>query len=147
MPVEPDKRYNATVVTADFQEGKPRDDGTFGADKIFIKFQTSEGTVDGTIYLSEKAIKRAGEDLIKLGADPEKLKTWEYLDKIGEHIRGGRCSVTTEENEYQGHKSVRVKWINPQRRATPKVASRVAQLFGGPAAPASAEPIDDEPPF
>ena len=140
MPVQPDAKYDATVLVAELREAKPKPGNEHGTAYIFIKFQTDDGTVDGVIWLTENTVERATTDLVTLGAEAEKLKTWEYLNDIGAAIQGGRCNITTEENEYEGKKSVRVKWINAHRRAGAKTASRVAQLFGGTAAP---EPVSN----
>ena len=143
MAVQAGRHYKATVLSASLTESV-----TKGTPGISINFQTEDGEIEHTIYLTEKTVKRAATDLCLLGADEAQLRSWTYLDNIGTVIQGSECDISTISEEYNGKSRVRVQWINEPRKAGGgNLASKAAQLFGGPAASAPLPSDDDLVPF
>ena len=138
--VQPERKYDATVVTASLMESQNK-----GTPSVFIKFNTEDGTIDYDAWTTEAAIEYTTKNLLTLGATEEGLRSWDYLEKIGEHLQGAECEITTVSETYKGKPITKVKWINPRRRKrSANLAGRVAQLFGGPAAPEESPIVDDE---
>lgn len=145
MSVDSGQTYDATVKSACLTESASK--GTPG---VLVIFETDDGDIEHTIWLTPKTAERARGTLTILGADPKQLASWTYLENIGLAISGHRCEITTVEEEFKGKPQVRVQWINRPKTAEEKGAlvGRVAHLFGGPK-PATAnqapkEVISDE---
>lgn len=161
MAVKADEKYTATVMSAELIESVLK--GTPG---IQITFQTADGDIDHTIWLTPKTVERARKDLIKLGATDEGLSTggWEYLENIGEVLRAHQCRITTHEETYNEKTRVKVQWINSLdgdgsgvAKATPKTAKAAATMFAEaaaiddplsePGSPDALVGVDDDLPF
>lgn len=148
MAIQAGQRYKATVHSACLTESV-----TKGTPGITIIFDTDDGSIEHTIYLTPKTVERASKDLVTLGADKSQLRAWTYLENIGMVIQGHECDITTISETYKGESRVRVQWINEPRKAGGgNLAGRVAQMFGGEAPRDERDdaprPIDDfEVPF
>lgn len=115
-------RYAAEATAANVGESK-----TKGTPGVFLTFQIDGGgTIDATLWLSEKAFERSVEVLREVfGFD-------DNFDTVEGQIVGKRCSITVEMEADKNDSTKfwpRVKWINPEREAPKPVASDfLAQL-------------------
>lgn len=100
-------RFNAKVIDAELGELQNENKTPY----LLLKFDTSEGSVFGRVWLSEKAFDRSLETL------KECFNFAGNFDAL-DLLVGLECSITTEYEEYQTdeglQQTLRVKWINPK---------------------------------
>lgn len=103
MPLlEEEGRYNAKVTAAELNEV-----GENNTPCVQLTFETDEGSISGSVWLSDKAFDRS------LGV----LKECFEFDGNFEDLKplvGQECSITTELEEYKDEKRLKVKWLNPK---------------------------------
>lgn len=142
MAVQPDQRYRARLrQIIPTMSAK----GSFGFSCIH---QTEAGTVPGEIWITTATRDRARESLIAMGATEDELRDPAFMDAPEVIVNRADYSVVTEQHEYDGHRSVRVKWINPLVKKAPKGAGAIAAaLLNGEPAPDAPTQIDENAPF
>lgn len=156
MSQHPTGRYTALITKAEVGESTKK--GTPG---VFFSFQTSEGEIDGTLWLSEKPYERS------LNTLRECFGFNDDFASLAAQAEGREVSITVEtETDDKGKDWSRVKWINAIRAAAKPVAGgmlarlsaqakAIAKPAGMPApqpakpkpAPASAAINDGDVPF
>jgi len=113
MSNHPTGRFTATVQKAEVGESTKK--GTPG---VFFTFKTSEGEIDGSLWLSEKPYERTLNTLRECFGFNDDFAT------LGAQVEGRECSITVEiETAEDGKEWPRVKWINPIRAAAKPAAS------------------------
>lgn len=121
-------RYTATITEATLGESQT------GTPFASLYCTTEDGQhISAYLYLSEKAFDRSLEALQKLGFDGD----FERLDQLN----GAACSLSVEEEEWNGETRLKVRYINPPRAAAPQglAAMLTARARGGmPAKPVAA---------
>lgn len=146
MPVQPDTKYEATVKDAFLSESK-----NAGTPGLFISFETEDGSIDHTFYVTTKTVEKLKEDLGKcFGITQAQLMDGAFLSSIGTTLRGQKVSITTQEKEYNGNVSVAVQWMNPlgfkPKTLDVQGVKRVAGLFGGGPVSSPAYRTGSQPP-
>lgn len=127
MKLEDGGRYPARV------EGARLTTSDNGSDGIAMRFNCGEhGGISHTIYLTPARLEYAERELNNLGIDSKKLRSDEFWDNIGQWLEGAECEIVIGEEEYQGKKRLKVKFINPVAKpARAGAPARLAGLFGG----------------
>lgn len=101
-------KYPATVSSAEFGESST------GTPYLRIDFNTEAGeSIAGYLYLSEKALPNSVRTL---------RDAFEFdgnFESAVEQITGKPCSITVENEEYDGKERMKVKWINSPRSSKP----------------------------
>ena len=108
MGIKADKKYHGTVApgSALIESSK----GTLGYQ---VQLECEDGDTSFTIWMT-KNTREVAEDTFKdaLGVDPAKLKNGNYIEmQLGIDIVGREVTFTTEENEYKGKITVKVKGL------------------------------------
>lgn len=112
MSQHPTGRYTATVTKAEVGESTKKN--TPG---VFFSFKSSEGEIDGTLWLSEKPYERS------LNTLRECFGFNDDFASLAVQAEGREVSITVEtETDDKGKDWSRVKWINPIRAAAKPVA-------------------------
>jgi hypothetical protein len=146
MALQAGKRYNVEIVSANLTESQ-----NTGSPGIEVHFECEEGTIDHTFWLTEKSKKYVKKDLKTLGLEEDSLESTTFMDNIDTAMSGQKCSILTYEDEYNGKKKLKVKYINKPLVAGGEapLAKRAASFFSGkPDAPNAAVQItDDDVPF
>lgn len=166
MPVEAEKRYEATVTDAYIVQSPTK--GTLG---LLIKYSTDEGPIERAWYVSDN---NSAEFVLTLkdcfGITPEQIDDDDFWYSVGSVLKGKTCSISTKVSKYDG--SVEIAWMNPtgaNRPSAPKITDlhkirRFAGLLGGgpvsspaykpnalvprdPAAPTTAPEFSEDVPF
>lgn len=150
MSLEPDRRYDGTVIDAGLTQAET------GTPALWFRIKTEDGVIDNNIWITPNTVKRAAETMQKcFGATQEQLADMAWLDNLADHIRNAEISITTvNEERKNGDMEVKVQWMNPRgipkKPPTPQTKSTVAQLFGapskGPLPGRSAPPAGDDMP-
>lgn len=118
-----------------------------GSWRVALGFETDDGEgIYGYLYLTDKAADRSIETLETVFDFNLNFET------IADQLMGKRCSVTCKEEEYQGKQTMRVQWINPERKTAGGNALRDLTVMackrrGRPvpaAAPAATQPAVQE---
>jgi len=111
--MHPTGKYTATVVRAEIAESK-----TKGTPGVFFTFRTSEGEIDGTLWLSEKAYERTLNTLrVVFGFNDD-------FASLAEQVETRECSITVKnELDDQGKEWPRVQWINALKSANKPAAT------------------------
>ena len=110
MSQHPTGRFTALVQKAEIGESTKK--GTPG---VFFSFRTSEGEIDGTLWLSEKPYERS------LNTLRECFGFNDDFASLAAQAEGREVSITVEtETDEKGKDWSRVKWINPIRSAAAK---------------------------
>jgi len=145
----PDRKYQGTIkntMVPDVEPGKHP--------HLLVTIETPDGDIDHRLYLSVAARQHTEKVLLELGVEADWLVSPEFWETPGKWMNGRHCSIETEEDEYEGKKRVRVKWLNgPKREVKPMPVERargLASLFVKPTYNAPTIPAtggDDEPPF
>lgn len=103
MPItsgpHPCRAVSATFITSSPPKNTP-------GITVTLKLIDSDDLIDCTMWLSEAAKKRTAESLAVLGFDGDNL----------ESITKNEAIAVCEEEEYEGKKYMRVKWINDPAR-------------------------------
>jgi hypothetical protein len=125
MPVQPDQKYPATLVDISSTESK---EGTFG---LFVTFQTDDGNVSRTLWVTSAALAKTREALEILGATDAELADWEWLQDPKSLCGRSQCQITTEAkvNKDTGLSHVEVLWINSLRRKGSAAKAQAAALM------------------
>lgn len=131
MSVKADMKYSATVRDAFITESPAK--GTTG---LFLSFQTEDGPIAHTIWVTPATVNRVREDLGKcFGITGAQLQDDAFLEGIGAVVRGQNVQITTEMDDFKDEPRVIVKWMNPAvftpKRITGTGMKRVTGLFGG----------------
>jgi len=101
-------RHEVTAKSATFGESKT------GTPFIEIQFADDSGaTINGWLYLSENAFERTVKVVREVFGFDGNFET------LPAQIANKRCSIETEEEEYEGKMRLKVKWINPLRTVIP----------------------------
>lgn len=127
MSFEKDKEYDVVIDDASLIESSK---GTRGLE--FRLVHPEHGTIFHCMWLTDKSKKRAGETLIELGVGMDDLRSADFWRAPVDKLHGVAARITTEEDEYEGRRRVRVKWFNGTSRtkkALPAAAGAVATLF------------------
>ena len=110
MSQHPTGRFTALVQKAEVGESTKK--GTPG---VFFSFKTSEGEIDGTLWLSEKPYERS------LNTLRECFGFNDDFASLATQAEGREVSITVEtETDEKGKDWSRVKWINAIRSAAAK---------------------------
>lgn len=146
MAVQADMKYEATVKDAYMTESKTK--GTAG---LFFSFDTEDGPIDHTFYITPSTAERLKENLFQcFGISPAELNDVSFLEKISNRVRGDKVQITTKEDEYNGDVRVVVQWMNPvgfgAKRVEHTGLKRIAGIFGGGPVSSPAYSNRNEPP-
>lgn len=120
MSQHPTGKFIATVRKVTVGESTKK--GTPG---VFFDFETGEGAIEGTLWLSEKAYERTLNTLRECFGFNDDFST------LAEQAEGKQVNIDVQmEPDEKGEKEwPRVKWINPLRAAAKPVAGGLlAQL-------------------
>jgi len=110
MSQHPTGRFTALVLKAEVGESQKKN--TPG---VFFSFKTSEGEIDGTLWLSEKPYERSLNTLRECFGFNDDFAT------LAAQAEGREVSITVEtETDEKGKDWSRVKWINAIRSAAAK---------------------------
>lgn len=98
---------------------EPKEAGNWPSLAVKFEYAEENGTDAGDLktttsfmYFTEKAIQYTEENLRTLGWDPIK-NSWQIDDMIATNaIIGARVQLVLEEEEYEGKRRIRVKFIN-----------------------------------
>lgn len=142
MSQHPTGRFTALVQKAEVGESTKK--GTPG---VFFSFKTSEGEIDGTLWLSEKPYERSLNTLRECFGFNDDFAT------LATQAEGREVSITVEtETDDKGKDWSRVKWINPIRAAAKPVAggmlarlSAQAKAIAKPAGMPAPQPAKPKP--
>lgn len=134
--------------------------GTMG---IRFDFENDDGTIDHTLWVTERTVDRVRENLATLGYSSQLFDDPANLDRIQEITLGNECQMVVEDEEYKGKIESKVKWINALGRnglgrgsvATPGMRDRLHAMLTGKPAPLVSQPrepqamplSDDDLPF
>jgi len=122
--VQPDQRYSARVTDARMTESMS---GTPG---IWVKFETPDGDISRTIYLTPATREHAQKSLNNMGIDSDRLASDEFWQDPAQFLVNATCEITTAEEEYEGKSRVVVQWINRAiTQASDAAKRRAASLF------------------
>jgi hypothetical protein len=137
----------ATVLRAGMTESQK---GTLG---ISLTFELDSGTIDHVLWVTPNTHDRVLKDLNTLGLSQARIDDPDTFEDIDTALRGARCSVVIEDEEYKGEVRARVKWINdPQAQASEDAVARIYGLLASPGkakvapVPINAAPRAPEPP-
>jgi hypothetical protein len=126
MPVLADQRYHATVLHAACVENLK---GTLGVE---LSFETQDGFIDHTMWITEKTNDAVEENFVRMGIDPVKLRTEEFYVNIDAEMKNRTCQIVTFLDTYNGDEKVKVKWINALRKQNnPSLAPKLARVMAG----------------
>lgn len=157
--IQSGKNITVTVTPAEVGESKKK--GTPG---VFFTFKNDEGTIDGSLWLTENTIERSLNNLRECFGFNDDFAS------VSEQCVGKQCLITIEEEaDEKGKYWPRFKWLNPMRTANKPAAggllarlSAQAKGIARPAdapkpnpkvtpkpvpAPAAASAADDDRPF
>lgn len=142
MSQHPTGRYTATVTKAEVGESTKKN--TPG---VFFAFKTSEGEIDGTLWLSEKPYERSLNTLRECFGFNDDFAT------LAAQAEGREVSITVEtEIDDKGKDWSRVKWINPIRATAKPIAggmlarlSAQAKAIAKPAGMPAPQPAKPKP--
>jgi hypothetical protein len=142
MSQHPTGRFTALVQKAEVGESTKK--GTPG---VFFSFKTSEGEIDGTLWLSEKTYERSLNTLRECFGFNDDFAT------LADQAEGREVSITVEtETDEKGKDWSRVKWINAIRSAAKPVAggmlarlSAQAKSIAKPAGMPAPQPAKPKP--
>jgi hypothetical protein len=140
MAVKAEERYEATVRSAIFTTSNEK--GTLG---LSITFDTSDGDITHTFYVTENTAERLAENLDKcFSVTKAQLDDDAFLEGgINAFLKGKPCSITTEwkkdanGNQYKdakGNTYADVQWMNPSRsgkKAEGASIKKLKSIFGG----------------
>lgn len=98
---------------------------------IQVTIETAEGDIDHRLYLSPDARGRTEKVLLELGLENAHLASEEFWETPEKWMDGLACHIETKEEEYNGSKRVRVKWLNGPRREVKKMAPERARGLAG----------------
>lgn len=131
MAVRPGCKYEAEVVQADLITST--NSGTPG---VWLVFQTDDGQIEHTLWISNKSRQSVIANLKKLGMSDAEIASQAGLSNVGAILAGNgkRVEIITFEEEYKGKKRTKVQWINeikakPSPGASP--ARLAAAILGG----------------
>lgn len=142
MGLKADKKYHGTVApgSALIESSK----GTLGYQ---VQLECEDGPTSYTIWLTPATRETATETFVKsLGVDEKKLKDGNYIEmQLGLDIDGREVTFTTEENEYKGKVTVKVKGLYKRNASAGGPLGKVAgQFFGAGSGKVTTEsPITD----
>jgi hypothetical protein len=142
MSQHPTGRYTALVTKAEVGESTKK--GTPG---VFFSFKTSEGEIDGTLWLSEKPYERS------LNTLRECFGFNDDFASLAAQAEGREVFITVEtETDEKGKDWSRVKWINAIRSGAKPVAggmlarlSAQAKAIAKPAGMPAPQPAKPKP--
>lgn len=100
-------RFPAKSTAAEFGQSEQ------GTPFLQISFETESGSITGWLYLSEKAIAQSVKTL---------RQAFEFdgnFETAVEQVVNKECSITVENEPYQGQPKLKVKWINSARSSAP----------------------------
>lgn len=100
-------RHAASVTAVEFGESNS------GTPFLRLDFNTTDGSIAGWLYLSDKALPgtvRTLRQAFDFNGDFESAK---------EQIAGKECSIVVEAEEYDGKERLKVKWVNSPRSTKP----------------------------
>jgi hypothetical protein len=141
MALIPGERYPARTSGARLTTS---DNGTDG---IFVHFDCGDnGGIDHTIWLSPARLEYAEKELNALGVSSEQLRSDRFWEEVENWVNDKECQIVIGEEEYNGNKRLRVKFINAAvKQAKPGAPKRLAGLFGSRPVNGSLEPPKDFP--
>jgi hypothetical protein len=137
--------YPAQIIAVGITES---DNGNPG---INLTAETSNGRVEGCLWITPATRERVVKTFQDLGLDPTILGTDEFWDDPGSTLVNVECSVVPEVDTYEPENPRwRVKWWNGKRRiASQESRSKAANLFRsrmGTYVP-EGQPLSAPPPF
>lgn len=101
-PAGPD--FVATILDHSFRESKNK-----GTLSLCVIFQTEHGTLYGDFYLTERTIEKTIEKITAMGWEGTDLQELNY----GTVLRGNKCRISVEHEEFDGKTRAKVGWVNP----------------------------------
>ena len=109
MPLEPGKRYPATVLDAGLTQL-----GDDDKPALWFRLKTSEGVAEFIQWCTPKAIKQARKVMQEcFGTTEAQLADTAYFDALGEKIKDAEVSITTDPDlDEKGN--VQIQWMNPR---------------------------------
>lgn len=128
-----------------------------GVGQIVVGFEDGDGnTISAYLFTSDRAWEYTAEKLKTLGWDPrENGYRFEDLNTEPSPIAGNEVDIVTEEEEYEGKRRMKVKWINAPglgvERMQPAEAASFAdklrrRLLNGGGAPSAAKSSSQQQP-
>jgi hypothetical protein len=130
MPIESGMKYDATVLSAKMTESRGLKPGIWVNFAILDGSGKSLGTLSKTIWLTPTNRENARKELKTLGATDEQVTTKAGFQKLISDLNAyldAECSVTTEEETYEGRKTMKIKWINRRVQPASQAAIDIAE--------------------
>src|SRR5882757_5215921 len=115
MPLQPNERYDAIVLSAGLYESKEKKTPYLG-----FKLKTEQGGIEHKMYVSPNTVDRVSKTMQEcFGTTRAQLADMAFLDALSDKLAGAEVSITTkaEEDQY-GNEKIVVEWMNP--RGAPK---------------------------
>jgi len=127
--------YDARVIGAMLTTARSGSPGVL----VTVEIEQPEGVfrMDGTIWMTEKAMRMARAQLKAIGFDPD---AHDDLGKIGEIVAGRTCQVKIVQEEYQGRTTTKINYFGQPAQA-PSVEAVARALAGLRAAKGKDEPM------
>ena len=125
--IEANKVYSMEIISAGLAENKAGDKSC-----VELELACESGRLWHRLWLTEPAKERVAKTLAEFGISAGSQDFW---DANCSALVGQTATVETEEHEYQGKTSVRVKWFNGPKRAReskplpPSKVSAIAAMF------------------
>lgn len=138
----PPGKHHVQVVGASLTESSK---GTMG---IRFDFENDQGTIDHTLWVTERTVDRVRENLATLGYSNELFNDPANMDRMQDITLGNECEIVVEDEEYNGDVKAKVKWINAigsSKAATPGMLDRLHAMLTGKPAPLMSQPRAAEP--
>jgi hypothetical protein len=125
-------RHDVTTKQGSFGESK---NGTPFFELLFA--DDNGNTINGWLYLSDKAFEASVKTLREtFGFDGN-------FETLPDQVANKRCSITTEEEEFENKMRLKVKWINPLRTVIPLKGGN--ELLKQLSAKAARIPVESRP--
>lgn len=141
MAYEADKEYDVKIDGVQLIESASK--GTKGLE--FRLDHDQAGIIFHVMWLTPATAKRSAEILGEFGVTAADLKSSEFWESPEKKLDGQVAHITTELNEYNKNKTVKVKWFNvpnstpkSSKKASPDAVKFTATLF---------EDLDEPLPF
>lgn len=134
-----------------------------GSRGLQLDLESEEGGISGMIWVTERSAEVAERQFRALGVSDEQLTDPNYMEyQLPADLLGRSVKIATEEEEYKGRTSVKVKGIYPPVQETASgIGGGVANVFrkykglpeanakpqAAPASDGGAAIMDDDIPF
>jgi hypothetical protein len=126
MPIQPNRKYIATVTRA------RADKSSKGTPGLFFSLATNDGPTEYVVWLSEAARKRAEKTMKDcFGATPAQMADKTKLALLLDELEGRQVDVATVMETYLGKDKVKCAWMNPVRKSEDDKRAEMNASFGG----------------